>query len=48
MAEHYGVSRWTLRDALNVLKSDDPPLLVAVRRRGTFVVRPEDRGGTKT
>lgn len=48
MAVHYGVSRWTLRDALGVLKSEDPPLLVARPRRGTFVIRAEDRGGTKS
>ena len=43
MAEKYGVSRWTLREALAVLKSEDPPLLQTVPRRGTFVAPEAER-----
>lgn len=41
MAGQFGVSRWTLREAVKRLS--DEGLIKTVPRRGTFVVRPEDR-----
>jgi DNA-binding GntR family transcriptional regulator len=41
MAGQFGVSRWTLREAIRRLS--DEGLIKTVPRRGTFVVRPEDR-----